>query len=77
MESRCGSDDWFSEELQRQAKTCSQIQGWTSLGGNLGHEVMTKAGKKVTMLKATIERRHKDRDGQRKSSNSFGRNEIP
>jgi len=41
------------------------------------NEVTTKAGKQVTMLKATVERRYKDRDGQWKSSNSFARNEIP
>jgi len=41
------------------------------------NEVTTKAGKKVTMLKATVERRYKDRDGQWKSSSSFARNEIP
>ena len=34
-------------------------------------------GRTVTMLKATVERRYKDRDGQWKSSASFGRNEIP
>ena len=41
------------------------------------NEVTTKTGKKVTMLKATVERRYKDRDGQWKSSGSFSRNEIP
>ena len=41
------------------------------------NEVTTKAGKKVTMLKASVERRFKDKDGQWKSSNSFSRNEIP
>jgi hypothetical protein len=41
------------------------------------NEVTTKAGKKVTMLKATVERRYKDKDGQWKSANSFSRNEIP
>jgi hypothetical protein len=30
-----------------------------------------------TMLKATVERRYKDANGQWKSSNSFGRNEVP
>ena len=34
-------------------------------------------GRKVTMLKATVERRYKDKDGQWKSSSSFSRNEIP
>lgn len=29
------------------------------------------------MLKATVERRYKDRDGQWKSLSSFSRNEIP
>jgi hypothetical protein len=33
-------------------------------------------GKKVTILKTTVQRRYKDNDGW-KSSNSFGRNEIP
>ncbi len=29
------------------------------------------------MLKATVERRYKDKSGEWKSSNSFNRNEIP
>jgi len=38
---------------------------------------ITVNGKKMVMLKATVERRFKDKDGQWKSSNSFARNEIP
>ena len=34
-------------------------------------------GQMKTMLKATVERRYKDASGQWKSSNSFGRNEVP
>jgi hypothetical protein len=34
-------------------------------------------GRKVSLLKATVERRYKDRDGTWKSSGSFSRNEIP
>ncbi len=34
-------------------------------------------GRNVTVLRATVERRYKDKDGTWKSSNSFGRNEIP
>jgi hypothetical protein len=34
-------------------------------------------GRKVTVLKATVQRRYKDKDGQWKSSGSFSRNEIP
>jgi len=38
---------------------------------------MDVGGRTVRILKATIERRYKDKDGQWKSSGSFGRNEIP
>ena len=34
-------------------------------------------GRQIVMLKATVERRYKDRDGRWKSSGSFGRNDIP
>ena len=34
-------------------------------------------GRMVRMLKATVERRYKDKNNQWQSSNSFGRNEIP
>jgi len=34
-------------------------------------------GKAVTMLKATVQHRYKDKGGEWKSSQSFSRNEIP
>ena len=34
-------------------------------------------GSAKTVMKATVERRYKDKDGSWKSSQSFGRNEIP
>jgi len=34
-------------------------------------------GNKVQILKASVERRYKDKDGTWKSSGSFSRNEIP
>ena len=34
-------------------------------------------GEAVTMLKATVQRRYKDKGGEWKSSGSFSRNEIP
>jgi hypothetical protein len=40
------------------------------------NEIQT-AGRTVMVLKATIQRRYKDTDGQWKSSMSFSRNEIP
>jgi len=40
------------------------------------NEIQT-GGRTATILKATIQRRYKDTDGQWKSSTSFSRNEIP
>jgi len=34
-------------------------------------------GRKVTVLKATLQRRYKSKDGSWKASNSFSRNELP
>ena len=34
-------------------------------------------GKAVTVLKATVQRRYKDKEGNWQSSGSFARNEIP
>ena len=34
-------------------------------------------GQTKTVLKATVQRRYKDKDGQWKSSGSFSRNELP
>ena len=41
------------------------------------NKVTTKNGNEVDILKVTVQRRFKDKDGTWKSSNSFGRNEIP
>ena len=41
------------------------------------NEVTARNGKQVTLLKATVERRYKDSDGNWKSSGSFSRNDIP
>lgn len=38
---------------------------------------MTVGGRTIRVLKASVERRYKDKDGQWKSSGSFSRNEIP
>ncbi len=35
------------------------------------------SGRQIVMLKATVERRYKDRDGNWQSSGSFARNDIP
>ncbi|HOW73366.1 MAG TPA: hypothetical protein PKY77_22425 [Phycisphaerae bacterium] len=41
------------------------------------NEGTTADGRKVGVLRATVERRYKDKDGTWKSSGSFSRNEIP
>ena len=41
------------------------------------NEITTKNGHKATVLKATVERRYRDRDGNWKSSGSLSRNEMP
>ena len=41
------------------------------------NEIPLPSGGTTTVLKASFEKRYKDRDGEWKSSNSFGRNEIP
>jgi len=41
------------------------------------NEITARNGGKVTVLKASVQRRYKDKDGQWKSSTSFSRNEIP
>lgn len=41
------------------------------------NEITAKNGGKATMLKASVQRRYKDKNGDWKSSGSFSRNEIP
>lgn len=41
------------------------------------NKLTTKDGNEMDVLKVTLQRRYKDKDGNWKSSNSFGRNEIP
>jgi hypothetical protein len=38
---------------------------------------VTVGGRKISVLKATVERRYKDASGEWKSSQSFGRQDIP
>ena len=40
------------------------------------NEIQVK-GKAITVLKATVQRRYKDKEGNWQSSQSFARNEIP
>ena len=47
------------------------------ISGALWENEISVNGNAKTVLKATIQRRYKDKDGTWKSSASFGRNEIP
>jgi hypothetical protein len=78
IESLLASDGWLSE-VRRMAgqRPVAKFKAGQVSAAIWENEVTTKTGKQVTMLKATVERRYKDRDGEWKSSNSFSRNEIP
>lgn len=51
--------------------------GAGSISCALWENPATIDGRKVNVLRATVERRYKDKDGTWKSSGSFSRNEIP
>ena len=41
------------------------------------NKVTTKTGNEVDILKVTVQRRYKDKNGEWQTSGSFSRNEIP
>jgi len=53
---------------------------WKTNAGQVSAAVwensITANGKQVTVLKCSVQRRYKDKDGQWRSSTSFNRNEI-
>ena len=49
-----------------------------SVSGAIWENSITgKNGKEVTLLKATVERRYKDNDGNWRSTGSFSRSDLP
>ena len=48
-----------------------------SVSGALWENTISVNGRDVVALKATVQRRYRDKDGTWKSSGSFSRNEIP
>jgi hypothetical protein len=74
-ESLSASDGWLSEE-PKMAKPVAKFRAG-QVSAAIWENDITVNGKKAVMLKASVERRYKDKDGQWKSSNSFSRNEIP
>ncbi len=55
------------------------VEKWTAgqISAALWQNEIEVNGKMVSALKATVQRRYKDKSGTWKSSGSFGRNEIP
>ena len=48
-----------------------------SVAASIWENEIQANGSSKTVLKASVDRRHKDKDGSWKSSQSFSRNEIP
>jgi hypothetical protein len=67
------SDDWLGANNMTKPV-------WRTNAGHVSAAVwensITANGKQVTVLKCSVQRRYKDKDGQWKSSMSFNRNEI-
>ncbi|MFC1604029.1 hypothetical protein ACFL5F_03285 [Planctomycetota bacterium] len=57
-------------------KPVAKLKAGTVSAALWQNEISVK-GRRITTLKATVQRRYKDKDGQWKSSASFSRNEIP
>lgn len=55
------------------------VEKWTAgqISAALWENEIEMNGKTVPVLKATVQRRYKDKSGSWKSSGSFGRSEIP
>jgi len=60
----------------RNQKPVTKINAGT-VSCSLWQNEILSGGQVVTVLRATLERRYKDKDGEWKSSGSFSRNEIP
>jgi hypothetical protein len=63
--------------VKKMAKPVAKFKAGQISAALWENEITAKNGHKATMLKASVQRRYKDRDGQWKSSGSFSRNEIP
>ena len=74
-EGRCVRQ-WLQGEKMTGQKPISKFKAGMVSAAIWENQIEVK-GKTVTMLKATVQRRYKDKDGDWKSSQSFSRNEIP
>jgi hypothetical protein len=73
------TQDWFVSEGENMAgqKPLCKIQAGQVSAALWENKITTKDGNEMDVLKVTLQRRYKDKDGNWKSSNSFGRSEIP
>jgi hypothetical protein len=66
----------MGSEVKQMAKPVAKFKAG-QVSAALWENEITVNGRKVTVLKATVQRRYKDKDDKCKSSTSFSRNEIP
>jgi hypothetical protein len=71
------SDDGLRGEKMAGQKPVAKFRAGQVSAALWENEITVKNGGKATMLKATVQRRYRDKDGTWKSSGSFSRNEIP
>jgi len=64
-------------EVNKMKKPMTKFRACHGVSAAVWENSATVNGKPVTMLKATVERRYRDSNGDWKSSGSFGKNEIP
>ena len=65
-----------SSVVTKMAQPVAKFKAGGAISSAVWQNEITVNGKQVTMLKASVQRRYKDKDGW-KSSGSFSRNEIP
>jgi len=76
MRKRAVALDNGSRGGNRMAKPVAKFKAG-QVSAALWENEITANGRKLTVLKASVQRRYKDKDGSWKSSGSFSRNEIP
>ena len=75
-ERRGASHQMTPHKVNKMAQPLKRIRAG-SVSASIWENEIRVNGSAKTILKASVERRYKDKDGSWKSTSSFGRNEIP
>ncbi|UCF16394.1 MAG: hypothetical protein JSW59_02850 [Phycisphaerales bacterium] len=67
----------MGSEVRQRAKPVANFRAGQISPALWENEITAKNGHKATVLKTSVQRRYKNRNGQWKSSGGFSRNEIP